>query len=119
MLFINCKVELKLRWKNKCALAVAIVEYYGADSENNFYYERHKAIFLRALNQQKTIKIYQHFSAMGLKVQCIGINMKEKVKTKTLQQMYIYFLESNFASINRFFVRVYLNRDNDLEIFKS
>ena len=89
MLFINCKVELKLRWKNKCALAVAIVEYHGADSENNFYYERHKAIFLRALYQQKTIKIYQHFLAMGLKVQCIEMNMKEKVKTKTLQQMYI------------------------------
>ena len=44
---------------------------------------------------------------------------RESENKNTSTNVYRYFLESNFASINRFFVRVYLNRDNDLEIFKS
>ena len=34
MPLISCKIELKLRWKKHCALAAAVVENDGVDSDN-------------------------------------------------------------------------------------
>ena len=67
-------------------LDVAIVEYHGAiliiiifaiKTQNHV-----PVVTLLAKDNQK----YQHFLAMGLKDQCIGMNIKQKVKTKNFNK---------------------------------
>ena len=88
-------------------------------------------MFLLSHYQQKLIKNYQNFLVNNLKYQCIGMNIKQKQKqNKTNKQTKKkkkkrenknttnenrYFLASNFAAINRLFVSVYLNGDNDVK----
>ena len=45
------------------------------------------------------------------------MNLK-KSKTKTATNEFRYFLESNLVGLNRLFVLLYLNRDNDAKWFK-
>ena len=72
---------------------------------------------LSSLCQQKAIRNHQNFLAKDLKDQCIGINIKQKVKTK-IRHEYRYFLESNFERVNRFFVLIYSNQGDNAKRFK-
>ena len=54
-----------------------------------------------------------------MKDQCIGMNLKQKVKNKNSTNEHRYFFEPNFVGFNRLFVLIYLNRDNDVKGFKS
>ena len=76
-------------------------------------------MFLLSLYQQTTIKNYQNLFAKVLKDQCIGMNLKQKVKNKNSTNEHRYFFEPNFVGFNRLFVLIYLNRDNDVKGFKS
>ena len=68
--------------------------------------------------QQKTTKNYLDFLTKDLKDQCIGMNIKQKVKLK-IQQFTRYFLESIFLGVNRLFILVYSNQDVKFKRFKA
>ena len=44
---------------------------------------------------------------------------KANQETKTTKKEYQYFPEPNFVGVNRLFVLIYLNRDNDVKPFKT
>ena len=44
---------------------------------------------------------------------------KTTSENKNTINEYRYFLESNFVGVNRLFVLIYLNRDNDVKRFKA
>ena len=44
---------------------------------------------------------------------------KTKSENKDTANEYTYLLESNFIGVNRLFVLIYLNRDNDAKKFKA
>ena len=63
--------------------------------------------FLLSLYQLKAIKTYPNFSSKDLKDQCIGKNIKQKVRTKKQQTSIYIFPEANFTDINKLLVLVY------------
>ena len=46
MSLINCKVELKLKWKNYCVLASARTENEGATSDNIIFNVKDKKLYV-------------------------------------------------------------------------
>ena len=76
------------------------------------------AMFLSLLYQQKTIKKYQGFSGKHLKASVYWNEHKTKSENKNTINQYRYFLESNFASVNRLLVLVYLNWNHDVKRYK-
>ena len=50
-------------------------------------------MFLSSLYEQKTMTNYRNFLAKDLKDQCIGVNIKQKVKIK-IQQMSVNFFSN-------------------------
>ena len=54
-----------------------------------------------------------------MKDQCIGINIKQKSGNKNTTNEHKYFIESNLVEINRLFVLVYSNVDDNAKRCKS
>ena len=75
-------------------------------------------MFLLSLYQQKTIKSYQNLLSKNLKDQYVGLNLK-KIENKNTTNEYKYFLESNFAGVNRLFVLAYSNEDDNAKRFQA
>ena len=109
MPWISCKVELKLKWKKYCVFSAA-----GNDNTND------------NLNRHKTICSCRHFInkrqpkwskllSKGFEYQLVGMNIEKKRGNKIAINIdkYRYFLESNFVGVNRFFVLVYSNQDEN------
>ena len=83
MPLINYKVELTFKWTKYCILAAA--GNYNTDANPNNFISQLKTqnyMFLSLLNQQETTKNYPNFLARNLKHQCIGMNIKQKVRIK-------------------------------------
>ena len=62
---------------------------------------------------------YKNFLAKDLKGQCIGMNIKQKVRIEILQNEYRYFLKLNFVGANRLFAWVYSNQGNSSKTYKA
>ena len=73
-------------------------------------------MFTLSKKKKKTIK---NFLAKDLKVQCIGMNIKQKVRIKNTTYECIYLLETNFVGLDRFFVLLYSNQDDNNKMFKA
>ena len=83
MPLINCKVELKLKWTNYCILAASGNYNTDANHDNiTFTIKGTKLFVLVVTLSAKYTKNYQNFLAMDLKDQCIGMNIKHKVRIK-------------------------------------
>ena len=54
-----------------------------------------------------------------MKDQFIGMTIQKKSENKNTTNEYRYFLESDFVGVNRLFVSVYSNEDNDSKRFKT
>ena len=95
MPLVNCKIELKLKWTKYCLLSAAGTgDINNIDSNNIVFTIRNlKFYFLLDFYQQETIKNYQNFMAKDLKDDFIGMNIKEKVRTK-LRQMCLDILSN-------------------------
>ena len=68
MALINCKVELKHKWTKYCVLTTSDADNVDVNP-NNFIFTNKDINFL----------------AKGLKFQFIGMNLKQKVRTKMRQ----------------------------------
>ena len=127
MALINCKLELKLKWTKYCVLTAA-----GADNDNanlddiiftiidtKLYVP---VVTLSAKYNQK-LSIGVNFLGQDLKHQFIGMNIYIYIYiyiyNKNTANEYRYFLESNFVGVNRLFVLIYLNRNNDVKRFND
>ena len=58
-----------------------------------------------------------YFLSKGFERSVYWSEYKTKSETKNRTNEYRYFLESNFVGVNRLFVLIYLNRDNDVKRF--
>ena len=65
----------------------------------------------------KATKNYQNFSAKDLNDQCIGTNTKHE--NKNTADEYKYFLELKFVGVNRLFVLLYTNKDDNTKRYKA
>ena len=106
---------MKLKWIKDSCLALDINVSVDADP-NSFTVIDKKNI---SCCGHKTIKNCQNFLAKDLTGQCIGMNTKKKVKSKSTTNEFIYFLESSFVEVNRLFVLVYLNQNYDVKRYKA
>ena len=76
-------------------------------------------MFLLSFYELKAIENYLNFLAKDLKDQFIGMNIKQKLRTKITTNEYRYFLKSNFVGFNTLFVLVYSNQDVRYKRFKT
>ena len=86
---INCKVELKLKWKKHCILSTDGNSNADVNSDIVFDIKTQNYMSLQSLYKQKTIKNYQNLLAKDSKDQFIGINTKQKVRIE-IQQIQIF-----------------------------
>ena len=122
MQLINCKVELKLKWKKYCVLYAAGVDNVkGNASDNNiiFIIKDTKlydpVVTLSARDNQKLSKIL----SKGFERSVYWNKYKTKSENKATTNGYRYVLESNFVGGNRLFALVYLNIGGDVKRFKT
>ena len=76
-------------------------------------------MFLLSFYELKAIENYLNFLAKDLKDQFIGMNIKQKLRTKITTNEYRYFLKSNFVGFNTLFVLVYSNQNVRYKRFKT
>ena len=103
MRWINCKVELKLKWTKYCIVSA------GADIQMLIL------ITLSSRDNQKLSKLL----SKGFERSVYWNEYKTKSENKNTTNEYRYFLESNFVGVNRLFVLVYSNEDADSKRFKA
>ena len=115
--FINCKVELKLKWTKSSVIAAA-----GADNDNandnsiifNSIYYYVPVFTLSAKDNQKLLELL----SKGIGRSVYWNEYKTKSENENTTKEYRYFLESNFIGVNKLFVFVYSNRDNNAKKYK-
>ena len=126
MPLINCNVELKLKWTKYCVLSAAgndNVNGNGNDDVNGnniiFTIKDTKLyvpiITLSARDNQKLSKLL----SKGFERSAYWNEYKTKSENKTAANEFRYFLELNFVGVNKLFVLVYLNGENDAKRFNS
>ena len=114
---INWKVELKVKRTNYFVLYVTDADTNDADSNNIIFSIKDTKLYVHIVTLS-TKDNYLDFLTKDLKSQCIGMNIKQKVKLK-IQQFTRYFLESVFLGVNRLFILVYSNQDFKFKRFKA
>ena len=82
----------------------------------DFYYQRHRIIFSCS---NFITNNHQNFLAKDLKNQFIGMNIKQKVKMKSITNEYRYFLKSNPFGVNKLFALAYSNEDDNSKRFQT
>ena len=123
MQLINGKVELKLKWSKYCVLSAAGNEndINVNDNANNIIFTIKETelyvpvVTLSARDNQKLSKLLSKRFERSV----YWNEYKRKSEKKNTPNKYRYFLESNFVGVNRLFVLVYLNRNDDVKRFKA
>ena len=84
-----------------------------------FYYQRHKTlcpvVTLSAKDNQKLSK----FFTKGFERSVYWNEFKTKSENKNTTSKYIFFLESKFVGVNRLFVIIYSNQDDNIKRYKA
>ena len=103
MRWINCKVELKLKWTKYCIVSA------GADIQMLIL------ITLSSRDNQKLSKLL----SKGFERSVYWNEYKTKSENKNLSDKYRYFLESNFFGANRLYVLVDTNEGGNAKRFNA
>ena len=123
MPFINCKVELKLKWTKYCFLYAAGNESIINDNDNanniifTITYTKLYVLVvtLSARDNQKLSKLL----SKGFERSVYWKKYKTKSESKNKTNEFRYFLESNCVGVNRLFDLVYPHRNNDSKRFET
>ena len=101
MPLINCKVDLKLKWKKHCVLAAAGAEDAGANSNNTIFIIKDTKLYVPVvtLSVKDDQKLWKLLSK-GFERSVYWDEYKTKNKNRC-------FLESNFVRVDRLFISVY------------
>ena len=117
MQLINCEVELKLKWSKYCVLSAAGVDNVNGNANDNIIFTIKDTklyvpvVTLSARDNQKLSKLLSKEFERSV----YWNEYKTKSENKATTNEYRYFLKSNFVGVNRLFVLVYLNRDDDVK----
>ena len=117
---LNCKVELKCKWYNYWVLSAAGNDSANGNDDNIIFTIKDTKLYvpvvtLSARNNQKLTKLL----SKGFERSVYWNECKTKSEYKNTTNEYIYFLVLNFVGVNRLFVLVYSNEDNDSKRFKA
>ena len=118
---INCKVELKFRWTKHLCLSdgQSVLSVAGTDNVNGnndhsniiFTIKGTKLFVPIVTLSAKYNQNYQNFSAKDFERSVYWNEYKTKSDNTNTTNKFRFFLESNFAGINRLFVLVYSNQN--------
>ena len=119
----SSKGKLKLKWTKYCVLC--FISAAGNDNDND---RDDKIIFnikdtklyvpvvtLSARDNQKLSKLPSN----GFERSFYWNGYKTKSGNKSTTNEFRYFLESNFVGVNRLFILIHLNRNNDVKRSKA
>ena len=114
MPLITCKVELKLKWSKYCVLTANGNDYANANSNIIIITIKDTKLYLLVVTLlvKDNRKLSKRFSK-GFERSIYWSEFKTKSGNKNTTNKYRYFLESNFVGVNRLFVLVYTNQDDD------
>ena len=124
MPLINCNVELKFRWTKHYIFSVASTSNVNGnndnDNNNNIFTIRDTQLFvpvvtLSARDNQKLSKLITKGSERSV----YWNEYKTKSENKNMPNEYRHFLESNFVGVNRLFVLVYTDENNNAKRFNA
>ena len=120
MAFINCKVELKLKWTKYCVLSAGGNDNVNDNSNNIIFTVKDTKLFVPVVTL--LVKDNQNLSKLLRKWFEISVYWKEyktKSENKNTKYKYRYFLESNFVRVNGFFVLAFTNQDTNAKGFNA
>ena len=115
MSLVNCKAELKLKWRKYCVLSVISNDN---DDANSDIISAIKCKIVCPCSHFISKRQSKLLSKKNLKDQCIGMNVKQS-ENENMTNEYRFFLESNFAVVKRLFVLVNSNEDNNAKRYKA
>ena len=112
---INWKLELKLNCTKYCVL-YANVNDDANDNPNIIFIITNTKLYVPVvtLSTKDNKKLSERLSK-GFERTVYQNEHETKRETKNITNKYRYFLESNFVRVNRLFVLIYLNRNNDVK----
>ena len=108
---INCKLELKLKQTNHCVLSANGND--NDDTNSNAIIFTIKDIKLYAPALTLLAKDNKKLLSKGFERSVYLNEYKTKSQNRNTINRYRYFLESNFVGVNRLFVLVYSNQDDN------
>ena len=126
MPLIKCKAELKLKWTKYYVLSADGNESDNDNDNDNddnskniiFMIKDTKlyvsVVTLSARDNQKLSKLL----SKGFETSVYWNEYKTKSKNKNKTNEFRYFLKSNFVGVNRLFVLIYSNQDENAKKFK-
>ena len=118
MPLINCKVELKLKWN--CVLAATSADNTNVNRNNIiFTIKDTKSYVPVATLSAKGNEIISEILSKGFERSVYWNEYKTKRENKSTTNEYRHFFESNFVGVNRLFMLISLNRDNDVNRWKA
>ena len=125
MPLINCKVKLKFRWTKHYIFSVASTGNVDGNNDNdnnnnNIFTITDTQLFvpvvtLSARDNQKLSKLLTKGSERSV----YWNEYKTKSENKNMPNKYRHFLESNFVGVNRLFVLVYTDENNNAKRFNA
>ena len=120
MPIINCKVELRLKWKKYCVLSAAGADDNDTNSNNIIFIMNGTKLYIPVLNlsARDNQKLLERLSK-GFERSVYWNEYKTKSLNKNMTNEYRYFLGSNFVAINRIYVLVYTNQDANAHRFNA
>ena len=120
MSLINCKAELKLKWIKYCVLSAAGKDNDN-DKNNNIIFNIKDAklhVPVATLSARDNQELSKRLSK-GFERSVYWNEYKTKSDNKNMTNEYRYFIKSNFVGVNRLFVLIYSNQDNNSKRFKT
>ena len=113
MPLINCKVDLKLQWTKYCVLSVAGADNTNTNPNHIIFPIKNTKFYVRVVNlsardYQKLLKLL----SKGFERSVYWNEYKTKSKNKSTANEHRYW-------VNRLFVLVYWNQDDNAKRFKA
>ena len=120
MPLIYCKVQLKLKSTKHCVLATSGDDNSNKDSDNTIFFVKNTKLFVLvvSLSARYNQKLSKRLNK-GFERSVHWNEYKIKSQNKYTTNEFRYFLESNFVGVNRLFVLVYPNQNDDSKRFET
>ena len=120
MPLISRKVELKLKWTKYCVLFAAGVDNTNANPNNIVFTIKDAKLYVSVvtLSARDNQKLSKLLSKRFERSVCWN-EYKTKSENKNTINEFRYFIESNFVGVNRLFVLVYLNKNDNVKQFNA
>ena len=114
MPLINCKINRKLSGQIAVFLSANSNDHTAADPKNIIFAIKNKKVYVPAATlSAKDNKKLTKLLSKGFERSVYWNQHKTKNENKNTANEYIYFLKSNSVEVNRLFVLIYSNQDDN------